>query len=400
MPLTDEDLAVLLQGGEADRVERKRNAEDNDRIREAICAFANDLPDHRLPGVVFVGVEDDGSCANLAITDRLLGTLGGMRDDGAITPFPIMEVRKCELAGCLVAVVIVQPSDNPPVRYRGRTWIRVGPRRAIATPDEERRLVEKRRWGNLPFDAQPVPGAQLADLDMSRFTLEYVPALVSADTIAQNQRPVEQQLRALRLVHENGVPTATAILMLGKSPQDWFPAATITWRRVGGADLTDATADERTLTGTIPDQLRRIDELMDASIETAIEMGTDVHKKQASYPLAALQQLVRNAVMHRTYEATRSPTRVTWYSDRVEILSPGGPFGAVTPAVFGQPGYTDYRNPTLAEALKGYGFVERFGQGLEIVRRTLAANGNAPVEFQLQPPEAPGWVHGTVRRRQ
>ncbi len=103
--------------------------------------------------------------------------------------------------------------------------------------------------------------------------------------------------------------------------------------------------------------------------------------------------------MHRNYEGTTSPVRVTWYSDRVEILSPGGPFGAVTPATFGMPGITDYRNPTLAEALKSYGFVEKFGQGIEIARRSLAANGNPAPEFRFEPAEAPGWVHVTVRKR-
>ena len=111
-----------------------------------------------------------------------------------------MEVRRAQVARCSVAVVIVQPSENPPVRCRGRAWIRVGPRRAIASPDEERRLTEKRRWGNLPFDAQPVIGSGLVDLDLNRFQLEYLPALVAADTIAQNQRTIEQQLRALRLI--------------------------------------------------------------------------------------------------------------------------------------------------------------------------------------------------------
>jgi ATP-dependent DNA helicase RecG len=124
-----------------------------------------------------------------------------------------------------------------------------------------------------------------------------------------------------------------------------------------------------------------------------------LHARDVDYPLAALQQLVRNAVMHRSYEGNATPVRVTWYEDRVEILSPGGLYGLVTPQTFGQPGVTDYRNPTLAEALKGYGFVERFGQGLEIVRRTLAANGNPQVEFTLQPPEAPVWVHAVVRKR-
>ena len=75
--------------------------------------------------------------------------------------------------------------------------------------------------------------------------------------------------------------------------------------------------------------------------------------------------------MHRTYEGTNSPVRVTWYDDRVEILSPGGAFGQVTPETFGRPGITDYRNPTLAEAMKSLGFAERFGIGLQIVRRGI-----------------------------
>lgn len=206
-------------------------------------------------------------------------------------------------------------------------------------------------------------------------------------------------MRALRLLGPDAVPTATAILMLGKSPQDWFPGATISWRRVAGTNLTDETLDERTLTGTIPDQLRRIDEFMDAAIATSVAMGPVTHLKVTNYPIAALQQLVRNAVMHRSYEVANTPVRLTWYSDRVEILNPGGPFGAVTPETFGQPGFTDYRNPTLAEALKGYGFVEQFGQGLEIVRRTLATNGNLAAEFQFQPPHALNWVHVIVRKR-
>ena len=310
-----------------------------------------------------------------------------------------MEVRRAVVSGCTVAVVIVEPSENPPVRVRGRAWIRVGPRRAIASPEEEQRLIEKRRWGNLSFDAQPVPGTTIADLDLHRFSAEYLPSLVSLDTIEQNQRTVEQQLRALRLIDANGIPTTTAILMLGKSPQDWFPGSSIAWRRVDGTSITDETLDERTITGTVQDQLKRIEDVMDAANASRVEMGVSTHSRQSDYPMNALQQLVRNAVMHRNYEGTTSPVRVTLYSDRVEILNPGGTYGTVTPETFGFPGITDYRNPTLAEALKGYGFVERFGQGIEIARRALAANGNPPPEFSFQPREAPNWVHVTVRKR-
>ncbi len=400
--ISDGDLEALLLHGEGETTERKSVFSKGEaaKIRQAICAFANDLPGHRKPGVVFIGVSDDGSCANLPITDELLKTLAHIRDDGLITPFPQMEVRKVVLRGCEMAVVIVHPAGNPPVRFEGRCWIRVGPRRGIATASEELKLVEKRRWGNLPFDAHPVAGTGISDLDLARFENEYLPALISIDTIAQNERTVEQKLSSLRLTGHDGTPTATAILMLAKSPQDWLPGAYISWRRVKSEDLTDQTADERVITGTIPDQIRRIEEVMDAAISVSLTLGDMKHKRTAEYPLSALQQLVRNALMHRTYEGTNAPVRVTWYSDRIEILSPGGPYGSVTPSTFGLPGYADYRNPTLAEALKGYGFVERFGQGLEIVRRALAANGNPPAQFDLQPPEAPLWVNVTVRKAQ
>lgn len=41
---------------ESDRVARMESADDADELRRNICALANDLPGHGLPGVVFVGV--------------------------------------------------------------------------------------------------------------------------------------------------------------------------------------------------------------------------------------------------------------------------------------------------------------------------------------------------------
>jgi len=88
--------------------------------------------------------------------------------------------------------------------------------------------------------------------------------------------------------------------------------------------------------------------------------------------------------MHRTYERTNSPVRVYWFNDRIEIYSPGGPFGLVTRENFGQPGATDYRNPNLAEAMKVLGFVQKFGIGIPLAQKSLEENGNPPAEFQLK----------------
>src|SRR5207249_268103 len=103
--LSDPELEVLLKDLESDRVERKESLADPGRIRQAICAFANDMPNHRKPGVVFVGVRDNGDCARLPITDVLLRTLADIRSDGNILPFAVMTVQKKTIAGCELAVI-------------------------------------------------------------------------------------------------------------------------------------------------------------------------------------------------------------------------------------------------------------------------------------------------------
>ncbi len=66
MRYTDEQLEALLADIESDLAERKESwrGEATDTGRQAACAFANDLPDHRKPGVLFVGTRDDGTPSN------------------------------------------------------------------------------------------------------------------------------------------------------------------------------------------------------------------------------------------------------------------------------------------------------------------------------------------------
>jgi ATP-dependent DNA helicase RecG len=394
MRLNEEELEALLLDGESDRVERKASASDRDKIRQAICAFANDLPGHGKPGVIFIGVNDDGSCADLPITDELLLLLAQMRE--STMPFPMMQVSKKLLNNCTVAVIEVEPHEIPPVRYDGRTWIRVGPRRAWASPDEERQLIEKRRSRAKPFDIQPVPSATLDDLDLDFFRREYLPRAYAPDVIERNSRSVGQQLAALGFATPEGIPTSVGILVLGKSPQSWLGGAYIQFVRFDGTSLTDPIKDQKELSGPLHEVLRYLDEILKLNISVALEIGhhaTDI--KRPDYPVGALQQLARNAVFHRNYEGTNAPVRLYWFSDRIEIHNPGGPYGSVSKDNFGEPYLTDYRNPLLAEAMKVLGYVQKFGVGIAQARDELASNGNPPPQFL---PET-NFILVTVKRR-
>lgn len=400
MTYTDEQLTDLLDDIESDFVERKESWKGDapDKGRQAVCAFANDLPDHRKAGVLFVGARDDGTPSGLTISDELLRTLSDIRTDGNTLPPPSIMVEKRILKGAEIAVVTVQPSDSPPVKYKGRIWIRVGPRRAVASAQEERILNEKRRYRDLPFDAQPLPSCDLSALSRLLFEQEYLPNAVAPDILAANDRSYEEQLASCRMIAsvDDPTPTILGLLVLGISPRDWIPGAYIQFLRIGGTAIHDPVQDEALIDGTLGQVLRRIDEKIDAHNRSEVDIkSSDREVRTAPYPRVALHQLVRNAVMHRTYENTNAPVRVHWFDDRIEIINPGGPYGIVTRENFGRPGITDYRNPNLADAMRVMGFVQRFGIGIQTARAELDKNGNPELEFQTEPMT----VLATVRRR-
>lgn len=81
-----EEIRALLNDIESDRVERTFSTTNTDKFGQAICAFANDLPDYRLPGYLFLGVKDDGEVQGLDVTDELLKNVAAIRTDGNIQP--------------------------------------------------------------------------------------------------------------------------------------------------------------------------------------------------------------------------------------------------------------------------------------------------------------------------
>ena len=166
-------------------------------MRSALCS-ANDLSDHRRPGVVLVGADDTGGPMGLEITDRMLLQFTDVKTDGNIVPPPTLTltVGKHVLCGREVVVVTVWRADSPRVRLRGRTWVRMEPRGAVASEQDERILNEKLRPRAPHFDVRPVPAASLRDLRVGRVEDENLPAAVDPETLAANDRTTVERLAA------------------------------------------------------------------------------------------------------------------------------------------------------------------------------------------------------------
>ena len=385
---TDPELEDFLNDTESDRVERKRSFKGGTpkKARQAVCAFANDFPNHNQPGILFVGAKDDGSPSGVPISDELLRNLVDMKTDGNILPLPALSVEKRLLKGVEMAVVTVMPSDMPPVKYGGRIWIRTGPRRSIANDQEERILNEKRRGKNLPFDISPIPTSTVSDLSKTIFENEYLPVAFAKDVLENNGRTYEEQLTSCKFTVSptDTTPTLLGLLSIGKTPQDFLPGAYIQFLRIDGRELHDPVIDEEGIRGALVEMLRRTEEKLKAHNRTSIDIvSAPVHIREVPYPHEALQQILYNAVLHRTYENTHAPVRVYWFNDRIEINSPGGPYGNVTPENFGNPGITDYRNPNICDVLKTFGFVQAFGRGIATARTAMERNGNSEPEFEV-----------------
>ena len=79
-------LDYALQGG--------RRREPAGKFQEAICAFANDLPNSRKNGYLILGAYDNGTLSGLKVTDDLLKKIAAIRSNGNILPIPVMSVDR------------------------------------------------------------------------------------------------------------------------------------------------------------------------------------------------------------------------------------------------------------------------------------------------------------------
>lgn len=382
--VTPAQLQDMLTDLESDRIERTVSTTKADKFAEAVCAFANDFPHYRQPGYLIVGAGDDGRPNGLKVNEDLLQSLAALRSDGNIQPMPALAVAKFTLDGGELAVVEVQPADLPPVRYKGKVWIRIGPRRGIASEQEERMLIERRFAKARSFDALPCLESTLADLSEDRFVLAYLKRAVAEEVIAENHRPLKLQLASLRFFDvRQDCPTNAGVLVLADQPAYFLPGAYVQFVRYAGSDVHSDVLDEKRAMSDLRTTLQMLDLLIDVNLrQHPTPVSTLREEMRVDYPRVAVRELLLNAVMHRNYQSN-APVRLLWFADHIEISNPGGLYGESSPENF--PYAVDYRNPVIAEAIRVLGYTNRFGQGVIRARKALELNGNPPPMFTFDP---------------
>jgi ATP-dependent DNA helicase RecG len=382
--ITEDKVRDLIANMESDWIERTVSIRE-DKLGPAVCAYSNDFPNHKHPGYILLGVKDDGQLAGTKWTDEELQAIGNIKANGKILPQPSLVVSPVFVfPEGEVVVVEVKPSSYPPVRFDGRCWIRIGPRKDKASLEEERILTERRASFAKTYDLVPALGAKLDDLSIEYFKLSYLPNAIDKETLAENGRRIEEQLASLRFYDlREECPTNAGILIFGLNPEFYLPGAYIQYIKFSGEEMMYDVEFEKKFSGALITELRSVDEFIKSNIikERPIKTENSFQEEVVrNYPYWALRELTMNAIMHRNYESN-APILIYEFSNRIEIVNPGGLYGEATPQNF--PNASDYRNVVLAEAMKILGYVNRFNYGVKRAKGELIKSGNGEPDFDL-----------------
>ncbi len=193
-------------------------------------------------------------------------------------------------------------------------------------------------------------------------------------------------------------PTLAGLMALGRHPQKHFPRANVTFAVFPGASKEDLAhdgarfLDSRTIIGPVPVMVAETLAAVRRNMKTASYVEEGARRDVAEYPQVAIREAVANALMHRDYspEGIGSQVQVNMYADHIEVVSPGGLFGAVTVDNIGTYGASSSRNQYLSRILesapypagypeKGY-VVENKGTGFAQIQAALKECGMAPAE--------------------
>ena len=270
----------------------------------------------------------------------------------------------------------------------GGSFHRVGNSKRQMTTDERLRLAQRRGQARfLWFDKQPVPGTGFGSLDESLWK-----PLLSVEGAAAPELALEKM--GLLTEDENGTTRATVagILLCSRSPEEWLPNACISATCYRDRDRASGQIDAQIITGPLNRQIA------EAIAFTIRNMRVGAYKDPArtdlpQYSEKVLFESIVNAVIHRDYAIHSSRIRISMFSNRIEIISPGGLPNNLTIESM------DVRQSTRNEALtsvigriptgdiRGSGdrqfFMERRGDGVPTIFRETRGLSGKPPKYRL-----------------
>lgn len=387
---------------ESARIEFKSDFNPNEIIH-SVCAFANDI-DNLGGGYIIVGVEEkDGSPV-----------------------FPVKGIEQNRIDGILKELVgychCIEPLYNPvaePVLFQGVyvivIWVSGGygrPYKAsldvlgkesrksnkyyyirkfsstiIASADEEKELFYIST--DIPFDDRPNLIAEVDDLDIGlmRSHLKEIGSDLYEHSKKMDLLDIAESLQLVSGPPERLKPLNVGILMFSEQPEKYFRYA-----RIEVVDIPDPTGTnmtEKVFTGPIQRQLK--DALAYIKNYTLKEVTIKNSSKAEAtkifnYPYTAIEEILSNAVYHRSYQINE-PITVRITSESIEITSFPGFDRSISDESIEKYQIRSriYRNRRIGDFLKELKLIEGRNTGFPNAIQALRSNGSELPKFEMNP---------------
>jgi len=334
-------------------------------------------------GELWLGVEDDGTPTGLHAEHRLLEGLAGMVA-ARTSPSLSVQAEAVEVDGVTVARIRV-PKAHGEVATTSGVYLR---RRVKhdGTPECVAMLPHERAgrassFGLIDVSAQPVAGATLADLDpLERERLRQAVQQYGGDRVLlelDDEALDGALLLTARQADGSRVPTLTGLLLVGRetSLRQLVPTHEFAFQVLAQQAVRFNEFRRFPL-------LKALDWLetnfRPYNPEDELQVGL-FRVPVPKVDMGAFREAVANALIHRDYHRLGA-VHVRLEDEALVVSNPGGLVDGVTLAnlLVTEP---RPRNPTLADAMKRIGVVERSGRGVDKIFRGMLKFGRPAPDY-------------------
>lgn len=396
LPINIEDL-LAKRIVESNRIEFKGGFNPNPIVR-TICAFANDI-DNTGGGYIVIGVDEKDGLPILPPrgiprdeVDGIMKQLVGLCHH--IEPLYNPIVEPVEYMSSLLLVIWAPGGHGRPYRASRDSLARVSEKRfyirrfsstIAASPDEEKELFYVS--SDIPFDDRPNLLARVEDLDLGlmREHLKVVGSDLYEISEHMDLLEVAQRMQLVSGPSEDIRPLNVGILMFSEHPERFFRNVRI--EVVSIPEPTGRNMVERTFTGPIQRQLKdALDYLKNFVVAEAVVKvpGQAQARRFFNYPFDAVEEILSNAVYHRSYQIPE-PITVRITRQGMDVTSCPGFARSISDENISNRSIRGvlYRNRRIGDYLKELGLTEGRNTGFPNAYAALEANGSPALEFDM-----------------
>ncbi len=371
------DIKIIAAGGESENTEFKTTTGQRHDAARTLSAMLNGHG-----GSVIFGVCSDGKVVGQQVADSTLEKVTAACGETIYPRFP-PSIKRIEIPGTGGRQVLVAsvPSGNmKPYTYRGRYFLRSGASTVEMPPETQLQMVMETAH---TFDRWET---RTSRRDLNAIDGGAVRAFCDDVTSAgrgrfESSAAVPEILGALNLLDGSGLPNRGAIALFGR-PESFgseYPVLGCHLAAVDGVDLGEDLRDVRIVEDNVFVSLTRAVDFCRDHLHRPLHINGLQARRRVEIPVEVLREALANAFAHRNY-AVAGRVQVRIYSDRLEVVSPGGlPFG-LNPADLYVPHGSRPWNPNIMACMFRRGVVEQLGSGtLRMIRLCAEAGLGKPV---------------------